>query len=301
MSHPLEHKMKKTALTIALCCGSLCTAAMPTNAAESDDGIFAAISAGTGFVQKSGLNSNLDVDDDYSGFLFLDLELRAQWQGLFVEFPGRSQKKIDGQFSGASVGYNFYNTQNWSYDVYVVNSSRNSNFRVSSSKKTLKIRRASDYRLGLRASGYFDDLFAQFIVTPYSFRDAIGGIEASASVRQNWQYRNWNIYNSIGVRYRSKDIVNHYYGVDEALSTRITELLKDDPNNDKLVDYFSPYTASGGLSLHGEVGFEYPLSENMVFGGFFQYVVASDAAKDSPLFLGDRIGNAFGLSITYVF
>ena len=306
MYHSLTHNMKKTTLALALCCWSLSTTASTTESptsstTESDSGVFAAISFGGGFAQTSGINGNLDVNEDYDDFLFLGLELKAQWRGLFVELPGRSQEKIDGQFSGTSLGYNFYNTPNWSYDLYAVQSSQKNTYRLSSPNETLEFEREGDFRLGFRASGYFDDLFTQFIVTPHSFQDEIGGVEASASVRQNWQYRNWNIYNSIGVRYRSADIIDHFYGVDDALSAQIIQLASEDPNIDNLTEYFEPYEADGGLSLHGEVGFEYPISENMVFGGFFQYVVASDAAKDSPLFVGDRTGNAFGLSVTYVF
>lgn len=304
MKHVLQHTMKNTLVTMALCCGALSTLAVAdTSNAESgsDNGVFAAISIGGGLAKQSGIDGNLNVNESYDDFFFLNIELRAQWYGLFVEFPGRSQQQIDGQFSGASLGYNFYNTQNWSYDLYAVHASQGNTYNAASPEGTLSFSRASDFRLGLRASGYFEDLFTQFIVTPYSFRDEIGGVEASASIRKDWQYRNWNIYKSIGVRYRSESIVDHYYGVDENLSDLLIQIVADDENIDNLTEYFSPYEADSGISVHGEVGFEYPISEHMVFGGFFQYVVASDSAKDSPLFVGDRIGNSFGLSLTYVF
>jgi len=300
----LKKTMKKTTLALALGFSAISATAETTDIealSDNDDGIFAAISFGGGFAQKSGINGNLEFDESYYDFLFLNLELRAQWKGLFVELPGRSQEKIDGQFSGSALGYNVYNTSNWAYDVYAVKSSQSNEYKLSSPTETLAFEREADYRLGFRATGYFDDLFAQFIVTPYSFKDDIGGVEASASIRQNWQYRNWNFYNSFGIRYRSSEIIDHFFGVDDQLSQEIITLLDEDPNIDNLTEYFAPYKADDGISVHGEVGFEYPLSENMVFGGFFQYVVASDAAKDSPLFAGDRIGNSFGLSITYVF
>jgi len=304
MSHLLEHTMKKTLLAIALCCGAIASPALAQDSqpdTDTDNGIFAAISFGGGFAKTSGIDGNLNVSESYDDFLFLNLEFRAQWHGLFIELPGRSQQQIDGQFSGASLGYNFYNTPNWSYDIYAVHASQANQYSASSPERTLTFNRTSDYRLGVRASGYFEDMFTQFIITPYSFRDEIGGVEASASIRKDWQYRNWNIYNSIGVRYRSESIMDHYYGIDERLANLLSYVVRDDPNFDDLTEYFSPYQADGGISVHGEVGFEYPISEHMVFGGFFQYVVAPDSAKDSPLFVGDRIGNSFGLSITYVF
>lgn len=304
MEHLNKRSFKKALAALILTTIGLNTQAQEAGVEEEqyeENGIFAALSFGGGFAKQSGINGNLDVNENYNDYLFLNLELRAQWNGFFVEFPGRSQEQIDGQFSGNALGYNFYNSQNWSYDIYAAKSSDAIHYKFSNPEEALEFERVSDFRLGIRATGYFDDLYTQFIIAPHSFRSEIGGIEASASVRQNWQYRNLNIYNSVGLKYRSADILDHYYGVDEALSAEFADLVAEDPNVDNLVDYFSPYEAGGGFSVHGEVGFEYPLSENLVFGGFFQYVIASDEAKNSPLFIGDRVGNSFGLSLTYVF
>ena len=268
---------------------------------NEDFEIFAAVSLVGGFSQQSGINANLDVIERYEDFIFTNLELRAQWKGFFIEQPGRSQEKVDGQFSGNSLGYNFYNSENWAYDLYAVRSSGSIRYGFRSPDDTITFERRSDYRVGVRATGYFEGFFTQFIATPLSLRSEIGGVELSASVRQNWQLRNWNIYNSIGVRYRSKEIIDHYYGVNDELSQEFVDFVQVDPNAENLAAYFAPYEGKAGISVNGEVGFEYPITEHWVFGGFFQYAVASDGAKDSPLFIGDRVRNAFGLSVTYVF
>ena len=265
------------------------------------DSLFAAVTLGGGFYQQQSLSSNLEVGERYEDYLFLNIEFFAQWKGFFVELPGRSQEKVDGQYSGNAIGYNLYNSKHWSYDFYAVRSSGGITRRYANTEETLNIDRVSDYRLGFRATGYYDNLLAQFIITPYSLRDEIGGVEASASIRQNWQYRNWNFYNSIGLKYRSSSIQDYYYGVDDPLSTQFAELVADDPNADNIASFFSPYEADAGVGIHGEVGFEYPISEHLVFGGFFQYAVAPEQVKDSPLFIGDKFGHSFGLSLTYVF
>ncbi|MDT0596045.1 MipA/OmpV family protein [Glaciecola petra] len=256
---------------------------------------FFAVSAIAGVSETNLIGDSFERIDDTDIFLEFDIELQARWNGFFVESPGRSQENINGLFSGVAVGYNFYNTEHWALDLYVVEAFQGGEYFFNSNTDSLIIEKDSNSRVGARATGYFSDYLIQFIASPISLQDEIKGFSASASLRRTWQIKNWNVYATVGAFYQSDEIADYYYGISESESAQIKQLFND--NNAP----YDPYTADGGVLIVGEVGFEYPVSENIVFGGFFSGVQRPSGISDSPLSAeGSSILTA-GLSLTYVF
>ncbi|XOV80779.1 MAG: MipA/OmpV family protein [Aestuariibacter sp.] len=282
----------------------------PLYAAENpNDGFYAALTLGVGvreanFVGSDGqAGSEITRKQTYEDFIALNLELRYQYKGFFVELPGPTQDAIDGQYAGNALGYNFYNSRHWTIDFYALEASGAASRKFTSfeeSRNFSEVRR-SDYRLGLRASGYFDNYLMQFIFAPYSFRDEIGGVDASASFRHDWQVKNLNLYASLGFRYRSSEILDHYYGVSTELSDQIADLVEGQGNADISTRFFQPYTPGDGFNIGAIAGFEYPVSQSWVVGGFVAAEKTPNSIKDSPLVAGDSVSTSAVLTISYVF
>lgn len=256
---------------------------------------FFAISAIAGVSETNLIGENFERIDDTGSFFEIDIEIQTRWNGFFFESPGRSQENINGLFSGIAVGYNLYNTNHWALDLYVVEAFKGGEYFFNSNTDSLTIEKESNSRVGVRATGYFSDYLVQFIATPASLDHDIEGFSASASVRRTWQVKNWNIYATLGAFYQSDEIVDYYYGISESESAQIKQLFND--NNAP----YDPYTAEGGVLIVGEVGFEYPVSENIVFGGFFSGVQRPNGINDSPLSAEGPSVLTAGLSLTYIF
>lgn len=277
------------------------------NNANPNDGFYAALTLGMGiretnFIGSDGqAGSEIQRIQNYDDFITLDLELRYQYKGFFIELPGPTQEAIDGQYAGNAIGYNFFNSRHWSVDVYALEASGAASRKFTNPDRQFTDTRDADFRLGVRATGYFDQYFTQLILAPYSFDDDIGGVDASASVRRDWQIKNLNLYASLGFRYRSSEILNHYYGVSDVLSEQIADLVAGQGNSDISTEFFQPYHAGGGLNIGAVAGFEYPLSERFVVGGYLAAEKTPDSIKDSPLVAGDSVSTSAVLTISYVF
>ena len=256
---------------------------------------FFGISLVGGVTETNLLNSKFQRVDKKHDFLEANIEIQLRWKGLFYESPGQSQENIDGLFSGDAIGYNFYNSRHWGGDVYAVSAFSDGEFTFRTPDETLVLERERNYRLGIRATGYYSDYLAQFIATPVSFQDDIGGVNASFSVRRTWLAKNWNLYATLGFNYQSEEIVDYYWGLSEIESAEVKRVLKN-PSAP-----FEPYRASGGVFTTAEIGFEYPISEHFVFGGFVSFVQRPNTVNDSPLVSNGRIVSTAALSLTYVF
>lgn len=230
------------------------------------------------YVSMSGISSTGDDysllgDENSSSEFDLDFGYRVQLLGFFMESPGLSSRSTHGMYSLSAWGYNFYNSDDWAFDLYYQNSTRGID-----GLKEIQIR-SQKKRGGVRATGYFDNSLLQVMFSPISGNDeGSDGIEASISYGVNWQLRNWNIYTNLGVQYRSKEVLPH----GETLV----------PNDD--------LSTSAGITTSAEVGVEYPLSTDWVIGGFAGYSTLSDrsiASRDDNVEDGYRAG----LLLTYVF
>ncbi len=201
--------------------------------------------------------------EEISG-LSLFLSGRYQWQnGLFVEQPGANNKLEP----GARIGYNFYNTENWDFDLIASVTHGSLIYDVMENDQHVHIETKVSPRLGIRSRGYFGDNTVQFTVMPYSSNtDYDQGVYASAWAGRHWQVKNWNFHASAGIQYRSKSIMDYYYGVPEDVATENTPA----------------YEAGSGFNVTGQLGATYPINKSWVFESYLRYTDLADAMTNSP-------------------
>jgi outer membrane protein len=268
---------------------------------EGDFQWFASIGYVTGIYEGIWIDRNLTDIETKNSFKGFSIELRAQYKGFFFEAPGRGLGAKDGLYTGPGLGYNFFNTETWSFDAYFTEESNSYKRRFANPDQIYEIPKESDQRFGLRATGYYDKFLTQFTFTPVSLRDEIGGVALSASIRRDWQIRNFNIFTSIGAKYRSSDILNYYYGITEEEAVKISEITRYWDTAEQFDKFYAPIKVGAGTSVNFQLGFEYPLTENWVLGGFYSVAKFADSVKNSPSRAGDATSIVSGLSITYVF
>jgi len=205
---------------------------------------------------------------------------------------------------GNSLGYNFYNTDHWSFDIHGMQAHGGTEMGFGFKKageeqaefEILHMDRKATYMLGLRTTGTYDQTTFQFTIAPYSFNDEYDdGIFATAWVGHSWQLKNWEFHAMAGVNYRSEEIINYYYSTSDELIAR------NDPQ-------LGAYRANGGFDVVGQVGVSYPVSENILFESYLRFTEVSDEISDSPVMqlfsdLDGRLENVseFGILFSYVF
>ncbi len=233
------------------------------------DGFYVDVSAVSSAGDDYAFAGNQDTESEFD----VTMSYRVQLLGLFMESPGISTRRIQGMYSMPSWGVNFYNSDDYSFDLFYQYSTRG--IEGLEGIQT----RNEDERAGLRMTGFYDNSQLQMIYSPVS-RNGEGsdGIEASISYSYNLQYRNTNFYTNLGMQYRSKEVTA--YGaqtwVEDDLST------------------------SAGISYSAEVGVEYPLTTDWVIGSYVGYNALSDrsiAARQDTVEDGVR----GGLLLTFVF
>jgi outer membrane protein len=213
-------------------------------------------------------------DDDSNGSgLALFANGRYQKYGLFIELPRGTSKQ---QSTIISFGYNFLNTQNWSYDLQVAMNHPQLEHQLPISQDVST--RISHSKLGLRVLGDFNNTHLKLIAAAASGGD---GLYASAWLSQNYQFYNWNFYTSAGIEYRNEDVVNFFYSINE-------------------VEGLPLYKGKSGYEYTGQVGFDYPISKDWVFEGFMRGTLLPRGISDSPLVDGNSIIEA-GILVKYVF
>ncbi len=194
---------------------------------------------------------------------------------------------------GVRLGYNFYNTQNWNFDLTTIQVHIDRDIKAFDGEQVLNKKRKKTQMLGLRTTGSFDHTTVQFIMAPYSFNSEYDdGLLASVWVDHTFRIKNWLLYASAGIEFKSKEILNYYYGIPEELAT----------------EHYTAYEAGSGVDYSGEVGVIYPISPNWLFESYYKYTNPSDSVNDNPVIknlnlqLG-RDGNIseLGILISYVF
>lgn len=233
------------------------------------DGFYVDVSAVSSVGDDYGYAANVDTESEFD----VAISYRVQLLGLFMESPGISTRRIQGMYSMPAWGVNFYNSEDYSFDLFYQYSTRG--IEGLEGIQT----RNEDERAGLRMTGFYENSQLQMIYSPVS-RNGEGsdGIEASISYSYNLQYRNTNFYTNLGVQYRSKEVTP--YGVQT--------WVEDD------------LSTSAGLSYSAEVGVEYPLTTDWVIGSYVGYNALSDrsvAARQDTVEDGYRAG----LLLTFVF
>jgi hypothetical protein len=213
-------------------------------------------------------------DDDRNGSgLALYLNGRYQKHGLFIELPHGTSKQ---QTTVLSMGYNFFNTKHWSYDLQFAMNHPQLEHRLPISQRVSK--RISHSDLGLRVLGDFENTHLKLIMARASGGD---GLYASAWLSQNYQFYNWNFYTNVGIEYRNEDVVNYFYSIHE-------------------VDGLPYYRGKSGYEYTGQIGFDYPINKDWVFEGFMRGTVLPSGISESPLVDGNSITET-GVLVKYVF
>jgi hypothetical protein len=246
------------------------TYAALANAENSRDGAYLDVGIGLGVESDPFI-----FDDENSSGFDLYLNARYQKHGFFVEVPLGASKQ---QATIISFGYNFLNTEDWSYDLRIAMNHRDLDHILPESQ--INSRRVSHAKLGLRVLGDFDNTHIKLIAAGAS-GDPESGLYASAWVSQNYQYYNWGLYASFGAEYRNEDVVSFFYGVND---------IQGLPN----------YRGKAGIEYTTQVGFDYPINEHWVFEGFVRAIALPSGVSDSPLVDGSSVVES-ALMVKYVF
>ncbi|WP_229377442.1 MipA/OmpV family protein [Shewanella woodyi] len=208
-----------------------------------------------------------------------------QYKGLFVEMLHQSQ-------DGINLGYNFWNSENWSLDLLVANLQSSWARPEGIDPKMLNEAERDLYLMsedsiyvgaGFRATRYWDDhyVFQYRIVSDY-YDDQ--GLQSSARLGKSWQVRNWNFHALASVEYASATLNNHLFGV----------------SSDEATTRFPEYHPDSSFHYGMEFGVAYPLSESLVFRAMYRFNVLSDEVTDSPFNQAGHV-SFFNASISYVF
>ncbi|QBG37344.1 MipA/OmpV family protein [Litorilituus sediminis] len=233
------------------------------------DGFYVDVSAISSVGDDYAVPEHEDTDADFD----VAMSYRVQILGLFMESSGISTRRIHGMYSLPSWGLNFYNSEDWSFDLFYQYSTRGIEGLEGIQSRN------KDERAGLRMTGFFENSQLQAIYSPVS-RNDIGsdGIEASISYSHSWQFRNWNYYTNLGIQYRSKEVTP--FGQETYLDDDLSS--KD------------------GISYSAELGVEYPLTTDWVFGGYVGYNALSERAISQRQ---DNVEDGYraGLLLTFIF
>ena len=208
-----------------------------------------------------------------------------QYKGLFVEMIHQSQ-------DGINLGFNFWNSENWSLDLLLANLqtswSRPENIDPSmldeAGRNAYLMSEESLYiGAGFRATRYWGDryVFQYRLVSDYFDGQ---GIMSTARLGTSWQVRNWNFHALGSIEYSSATLNRHLFGVSDEEATEL----------------FPEYQPDSSFSYGMELGVAYPLSESFVFRAMYRLNVLSNEVTDSP-FNQTGYVSFFNASISYVF
>ncbi|WP_299944933.1 MipA/OmpV family protein [uncultured Microbulbifer sp.] len=212
-----------------------------------------------------GYKSEVGPSDDEAkgGTLFVSGRYQVKW-GFFIE-AASGANRLD---QSINVGFNFYNTEQWQFDLTSVRAHGRNKYGYGQPGFHQEEKIKSSEMLGLRATGLFENQLLQLVVAPYSFNDEYNdGVYASLFASNAWQIKNWEVYASAGLVYRSEEILDYYYSTTELQSQ---------------LD-FPDYQAGAGIDFVGQIGASYPISENLLFETYYRYTNISSSITDSPI------------------
>jgi len=295
----MKNKMKTAALSLVIA-SSLITSSLTLaqenlsqNQSESDELTKSQLTEDdfNGGFLKIGYGYKTEISPYHSevkgGSLFVNG--RYQWEGLFVEaFYGANERN-----EGLSIGYNFLNTEQWSFDINTVLAHGEIKSEIFDTDKIFYQNFDSTQMVGLRATGNFDQSTVQFMLAPYSLNDELDkGVYASLWLGQSWQVKNWQFHSSLGFTYRSADILDHYYGISE----------------EEASEHFQAYKAGSGVDITGQLSASYPISSSLLFESYIKYTDFASSINENPVMnfaskIDDRAEQMteFGILVSYVF
>jgi outer membrane scaffolding protein for murein synthesis (MipA/OmpV family) len=223
---------------------------------------------------KVGLGFKFDQNPYYEQYNGLALFIVGRYQmenGLFVEANFGANERQEGLF----IGYNFYNTTHWNFDVTTIQAFAGTEISLQRSDsdgilepRTVFEQRRGSTMLGVRATGNFGNSNVQFLLAPVLLGNAYDdGIYAAIWAGHSWQLKNWGIHASTGVEYRSEEIIEYYFEPSAAMQRLGAP----------------SYEASSGFDLTAQVSASYPISENILFESYVRYTDFADSITDSPI------------------
>lgn len=208
-----------------------------------------------------------------------------QYQGWFAEMVHQSQ-------DGINLGYNFWNSQDWSLDLIFANFQTLwelgddvdlSAYDEAQRDDYLTTRGHTFLGAGLRATRYWDDNYVFQFRLIGDYYDS-NGFQSSLRLGKSWQVRNWNLYTLGSLGYSSDRLMDSMYGI----------------SSEEATSRYPQYKPSGGFNYGVEVGAAYPISENLVFRALYRFNILSDEISDSSLSISGHF-SSFSTSISYVF
>lgn len=206
---------------------------------------------------------------------FVDINARYQYHCLFAEIFSQSLEQF-------TLGCNAFNGENWALDIVGLAQHDEISESISDDYRGLHKRRA-DFMSGIRGTVYFEN----YILQTHALVDASNthhGELYSVKLARHWQHRNWTIHGIVGATYRSQQINDYYFSIDEC----------------EVSEQFPQYKAPSSVSYIMELGATYPLSEKWVFRGFVRRLQIDSTVVSSPLILDDH-GDIIATSVSYVF
>ncbi|MEM7257779.1 MAG: MipA/OmpV family protein [Pseudomonadota bacterium] len=231
---------------------------------------------GSGKLPLIGFNGQSREDSgDPIHNLSIGLTGRLEFNRFFAEF-------IENSFSNATIGAKAWTGDNAEVELIITSLFDQISRRNEEGFETIDTRK-SDLNAGLRSSYFFGDGIMQFELV-HDIIDSHNGFTGSIQFGHQALARNWNLHVLAGVRYFSKDVIDHLFGVSASEST----------------DTLPAYRAKHGFMPTIQVGAALPLSERWVFRAVAEYSRLPDAVTDSPLAQGSDIYNVQG-GVYYVF
>ena len=223
---------------------------------------------------RLGLGYKFDTNpfQDKQNGLAIFYSGRYQWDnGLFIEAAFGANEGAQ----GVKIGYNFYNTPNWNFDITSVQAAGKTriNFSYVDQENPEQIINVTEKRrisemLGLRATGRFDRSTIDFIVAPILLGNKYDdGVFASVWGAHTWQLRNWELSASSGIEYRSEEILNYYFS-----------------SSSELISAGAPeYNPGSGIDITAQMTATYPISPTILFETYLRYTDYADSITDSPI------------------
>jgi outer membrane scaffolding protein for murein synthesis (MipA/OmpV family) len=249
---------------------------LETESANRRDGIY--LDLGVGLVERSELAGFNDLPSGVSWFV----NGRYQKKGFYLEFPHGSYRE---QETVLTFGYNFYNSENWSFDLHhsMNHGDLTYEFVDNESSENIEIEREGGSEIGLRIGGVFERSEVQFIVANAS---GAGGLYAGAWWTAHRQYQNFNFSFSLGAQYRNEKVMQYYYG--------------SGVGGEEATISLPEYEGKAGIEYTTQISMSYPLSENFVLESFIRYKEFPSEISSSPVFTKDSQTTAAVL-VKYVF
>lgn len=236
------------------------------------------------------LSNNLRVQEDPDKTDNFQLEGAPSISGAF-RYRGFFAGFTEGSFDGINIGYNFYSSDFWSYDLLLssfqgelnidVDEIEDSDSEAARNRKLLN--RDTFYNgAGFRATRYYNDYILQLRLVSDIHHG--NGYQATGRVGRHLQLGNWNLHAVGGLVYDSSKLSQYLWGVTAEEAT----------------ERFPEYTLGGGFRFQLEGGGLYPLTKDWVFRSILRYTWYPEDVFQSPL-IDDHFSLSLGGSLNYVF